>query len=202
MHDLGAKSDRSYAYYYSNVPEKVSEGFELFSQNDIVYIDLDNWSSLLYESVPLVVGDAAHLSALRRAGLFNRYDVDGLHKSFLDRSFMCIERTRRLASQKIALMTSDNSSVIINNSKNSSFGVPVLICVLDSKSALDSNIIDGYSSLLKFGPVGEELTPSAEDVIAYLDSIIEDPKFEFFLLEFIERLDSTRRARLLELLSR
>jgi glycosylphosphatidylinositol transamidase (GPIT) subunit GPI8 len=56
--------------------------------------------------------------------------------------------------------------------------------------------------LLKFGPVGEELTPSAEDVIAYLDSIIEDPKFEFFLLEFIERLDSTRRARLLELLSR
>lgn len=202
MYDLGSTANRSYAYYYSTTPDPVGEGVELLSQNDIVYIDQSGWRSLFFGAVPLVIGDLSSFSACRRAGLFNECDFENVHKNFLDRSFRCIERTRQLLSLNVSINVDGCTSIVVNGTENPTFGPPVLICTLDSRSVINSEIVARYSSLLDFGPIGEELAPAAEDIIAYLDSVIEGPKFDAFLLELVERLNSSRRSQLLKLLSR
>lgn len=196
---LGPGIDRSYAYYYKQLPPEEIEGFELVSSNDIVYIDPVGWQHLLDSGVVLAVGDNSHIPALRRAGVLKQgLDV---HASFLDRSYRCIEKMDHLISEGVSFNVADGTHVV-RNGVRTTIGLPALLCVLDEACVNDLKIIDRYSLLINDGPIGDALTPSAEDVLAYLDSIITNSKADEFFIELAESLNPQQKIRLIELLSR
>ena len=196
---LGPDVDRSYACYYKSRPPADESGFELVSNNDIVYIDPVGWENLFESGIILAVGDAAHLPAVRRAGIAKSGTSD--HESFLDRSFRCTARVEQLWADNISFNIESGTHILKNGSRIVS-GPPVLVCVLEASRVDNLEVIKRYSSLLESGPVGEPLDPAADDVIAYLDSILADPKADEFLIELVESLNQRQKSRLVELLSR
>lgn len=202
--ELGLSNSRDYAYYYADVPDRVMDAVEVFSKNDIVFIDKVGWSSLVSDedSIPFVVGDPSYINVLKRAGVLKE-SLD-VHKSFLDRSRRCIDRVRDISSKRISVNADVKNPIVVRAGIGSSFGRPSLICVLDQKFINDKDVIERYRSLSLDGPVGEILSQEAEDIIVYLDSILLDDskKVDSFLVELIECIGEDHRASLLKLLSR
>lgn len=169
---LGLSIDRSYAYYYKQPPPAETEGFELVSKNDIVYIDPVEWKNIIESDVTLVSGDDAHLSALQLADILkqdqdthsNSLDqpflcvekIDSLNcSSSLDQLFRCIEKIGRLNADSISFNVADGTYISRVGAKSTT-GLSSLLRVLEADRINDLNVIDRYSSLISQGPEGAE----------------------------------------------
>ena len=188
-----SEQPRIYASYYRNFPEP-TDGVEVRSTKDIVYIDIAGWDEVLAQNgVPLVVGDSDCFAIFRRCRLLDKSDSTEMHHtSFLNSSKKYFDRlsTMRRDGVKLAAVSSAVSTPV-------QIGVPVLFAVLNEDNA---KFLAGYDLLLDVGPVGEDLHPAADHVLAYLDSILagSDAQIESFLSEVIEALPLTRRKKFLE----
>jgi len=191
---------RSYATYHSTFPTSAS-GVEVISTDDIVYIDLEAWSDLSFGGAPLVVGDIASVSVLKRAGLLQASESENaVHSSFLSRSKGIVEKTRKLAADGVMIQAQNS---VVKVSSASDLGKPVLFAVLSKNVVGNLTFHAGYLSLLVDGPLGETLSSSAKDVLVYLDSLaVDSPAMKDFLNEVVEALPKAERDYLQSLLAR
>jgi hypothetical protein len=114
------------------------------------------------------------------------------HASFLNSSKKYFDRLSVMRRDGVKLAAA--SSIV---STSVQIGIPVLFAVLNEDHA---KFLAGYDLLLDVGPVGEDLHPAADHVLAYLDSILagSDAQIESFLSEVIEALPLSRRKKFLE----
>jgi len=194
--------DRSYASYFSSLPDPVDTGLEVFSATDIVFIDAEGWRDVVENgALPVFLGDASYDPLLRRSGVLKRSEtVTEAHRSFLSRSAGVLRRFGAFRASNVQLSTAGWSPVC--GSAGRTTGAPALVAVLD-KGLMDSGLLDGYFELAANGPQGEDLLGSGEEVLAYLDSIVSgDPRhIESFFHELFEVLSPELRVRLADILA-
>jgi len=192
--------DRSYVSYFASQPEPV-EGIEFVSDIDLIYVDVDNWLRLVDEkAVPLIVGDPACHSSLRRLGVLKESTTSKeVHTSFLSRGKAINDRIKNLVFRKIFVSIVENSK--FKSAISDKMGVPAVMCgLINAEKDLDPAILAGYSELICNGPSGEELGLEATDVLAYFDVLLSSTGSEEFLLELVEAMPKDKREFLINVL--
>ena len=192
---------KSYTKCYVSDPEPVVEGIEIVSSDDIVFIDVDGWASLLDNGVPLVIGDLRAFDVLKLGKLLIRAaKVRECHVSFLERSRRVMGCVDGLRKKSVLLASNiDDSVVKLLNGKQS--GVPVLFSTMTTDLVFDQKLLDGYRNLMNTGFQGADLTADAVAALIHVDSIIDDVVgCNDFLAELVEKLPEVEKKYLLGLL--
>lgn len=191
--------DRSYASYFLSTPPEV-DGLEVRCSSDVVMIDVEGWASIIEGGVPVVIGDATSLGALRRLGIISKSESSAdVHRSFLSKSKASIQKIKFARDSAVeTLYDKSKSSVLINRS--SELGPPVLFSVLNEEVVFDSSIIEEYSNLVYEGLVGPE-EQNYDNVLMHIDRFVADEESaKRFLLEIVEAIPVGYRRYLLDTL--
>ncbi len=193
--------DRTYVSYFSSKPGP-SDGLELVSDIDIVYIDKEGWRRLVENNaVPLVLGDSAHCATLRRMGILKASNSSKqVHDSFLSRSRAVIDRIEDLVFRDVPMASVVDSKIKVGNVVEGT-GLPALICGLQGSVLGDVITLDRYKKLALDGPHGEKVLDHAADVVAYFDILLNSSGAEEFLLELVEAMPAEKKEFLFRTLS-
>lgn len=194
--------DRSYVAYFTEQPEP-AEGIEVVSDLDIVYIEQSGWKKITKgEAVPLVIGDAAHLSALKRFGIFKETDIhDNIHYSFLNRAKGVLDIIKFLEAEDVKMSLPKNSSIVIRNCEAKVFS-PALFCGIDTASMRDKEILNCYLKLTTEGPQGRSASNLAIKITSHFEALLNSSDAEMFLSELVEVMPLQKREYLFKLLQR
>lgn len=198
---------RSYASYHATYPNNDSNDIEIFSKDDIIFLDVEGFKDLTQGFGRIVsIGDDSYRGILRRMELgLNALNKKDMHHQFLDRASRWISRAKKLREKKIPFSVEEglnvNSGIIGNNSS----GLPVLISVIDESISKNDDVIGRYESLkdsiksIDYTPEDHEL-----NIISYVDSVVggNDEKVKEFLKEMVGILKKENKDFLLSLLNR
>ena len=193
--------DRTYISYFAVLPKPVSEGVEVISDIDLVYIDKNGWQRLIEEkSIPLIFGDSACNPTLRRLGILKEStSLKQVHTSFLDRSGSITKRIEDLVYRDIP--TSIISAAKVKLCGGPVMGFPALICGLHADVLQDAELLERYTALAVEGPRGESILNKGDDVLAYFDILLNSGGAETFLLELVEAMPKDKKEFLIKILS-
>lgn len=194
-----ASVDRSYVSYFLKPPDPAA-GIEFVSDIDLIYVDKKNWQRLVTEkAVPLVLGDPACCSALRRLGVLKESNTSKeVHTSFLARTRAISDRIDDLIFRKISVCMTDSK---FKSKISENMGIPALVCGLQGRALQDPDVLAGYVELISNGPSGEAVINHASDVLAYFDALLNSTGSEAFLLELVEAMPKDKREFLFKVLN-
>ena len=194
--------DRTYVSYFTVLPKPVSEGIEVISDIDLVYIDKNGWQRLIDEkSIPLIFGDPACNPTLRRLGILKESTSSKqVHTSFLDRSGTITKRIEDLICREIPTSIIAAAKVKLRDD-GPVMGFPALICGLHADVLQDAEILERYTTLAVEGPRGDAILNKCDDVLAYFDILLNSSGAEAFLLELVEAMPKDKKEFLIKILS-
>lgn len=194
--------DRAYVSYFTVLPKPVSEGIEVISDIDLVYIDKNGWQRLIDEkSIPLIFGDPACNPTLRRLGILKESTSSKqVHTSFLDRSRTITQRIEDLVCREIPTSIISAAKVKLYGG-GPAMGFPALICGLHADVLQDVELLERYTALSVEGPRGDVILNKGDDVLAYFDILLNSAGADAFLLELAEAMPKDKKEFLIKILS-